>query len=212
MKITDFKKTLTVIGLTITCGVMATDESDLTVGVKYDKDLNPVHDVKALIDSSADSGGTSIRYKNFAASGMKAIYGPQDYTYEYSGGGCIKPNGGSTYLGLDEIIDLPVDSKIVSMTFFANPTSSNDQLNGILYEATAQGIFNPITTVTIQDAGIASHTSDGVFLNYTTLYDTMLMARMEQRNGDTAELCGLRIGYITPDVASDVIFASNFFR
>lgn len=212
MKITDLKKTWITIGAVISSGVMAVDESDLPIGVKHNENLEPVQTVKALVDGSAGSGGTSIRYKNFAASGMKPIYGPQTYEFEYSGGGCMKAVAPTTYLGLDEIIDIPVGSKIVSMTFLANPTSSTDQLNGLLFTTDASGSFNTVAFESIQDAGISSHTSVGTFLDYTTEYDTMVMARIEQTSGNTAEICGIRIGYISYDVANDVIFSSNFYR
>ncbi len=213
MKVTNLKNMALTFGALMTSGVMAMDESELPIGIKHNSDLNPVLSNKALVDGSAGPTSTSIRYKNFAASGMKPINGPQTYDYSYSGGGCMKAVAPTDYLGIDEVIDLPIGSKIVSMTLLANPSSSTDSLRAILFAADAANnfAFSNVATVIISDDSIPSYTEQGMFLDYTLLYNTVLTARLEQ-SGNTGEVCGVRIGYISYDVADDVIFSTNFFR
>ena len=203
MKIIDFKITTLAMGIAMTTSVLA----DQTIS---DTELaeQATFSNKALIDGSAGVGGTSIRYKSFAASGMKAL--SQSFDYRYSGGGCMQAVAPTTYAGFDDMLDLPVDSKLVSMTLLTNPTSSSDIQTAIIYQS-LNGTFSTIGSVTVNDSGISNFTSEGIFLDHTLLYDGLTMARLEI-SGNDAEICGLRVGYVGPDVASDVLFVSNFYK
>lgn len=204
MKITDLTGIVLTLGVCITSSVMAEiEDSDLFTASQS------ANSSKALIDGSAGGGGTSIRYKSFAASGMKSIYGPSN-AYNYSGGGCMKATAPTTYMGLDEVIDLPVGSRIVSLTLMTHPTSSTDTQTALIYTSVG-GVYSVVESVSVSDDSISGFVSEGVFLDHTLSYNVLTMARLEQ-SGNTAEVCGMRIGYISPDVASDVLFASNFFK
>lgn len=205
MKIINLKGVALTLGVFMTSSVLAeTPESDLMLASQS------ANSSKALIDGSAGNGGTSIRYKSLAASGMQHSGSQASSAYNYSGGGCMQATAPSTYMPLDAVIDLPVGSRIVSMTLMTHPTSSTDTQNAMIYTA-ENGVFNSIAFVTVQDDSISGFVNEGVFLDHTLTYDGITVARLEQF-GNTAEVCGMRIGYISPDVASDVIFASNFFK
>ena len=203
MKITELKGVTLALGIALSTSVLA--EANLS-----DDEMASLATLnsKALIDGSAGSGSTSIRYKNLAASGMKAV--TQSYNYEYSGGGCMKATAPTGYVAFDDMVDLPVGSKLVSLTLMTNPTSSVDTQTAQIYQS-LNGVFSTIGSVSVSDAGISSHTSDGVFFDHTLVTDGITTARLEI-SGNTAEICAMRIGYISPDVASDVIYASNFYR
>ncbi len=203
MKITELKGATLAIGIALSITALADNNlSDEEMATQA------AFNSKALIDGSAGPGGTSIRYKNLAASGMKAQ--TQSVNYSYSGGGCMKATAPSTYVAFDDMVDLPVGSKLVSLTLNTNPTSSTDSQTAQIYQS-LDGSFSTLAFVTVNDDSIADHTSDGVFFDHTLLYDGLTMARLEV-SGNTAEICSMRIGYISPDVASDVIYASNFYR
>ena len=203
MKITELKGATLALGIALSITALADNNlSDEEMATQA------AFNSKALIDGSAGPGGTSIRYKNLAASGMKAQ--TQSFNYGYSGGGCMKANAPATYVAFDDMVDLPVGSKLVSLTLNTNPTSSTDTQSALLYQS-LNGVFSTIAFASVSDDSIAGHTSDGVFLDHTLVTDGIITARLEV-SGNTAEICSMRIGYISPDVASDVIYASNFYR
>lgn len=179
---------------------------------EYISDVESSQD-KSLIDRTAISGGTSIRYQSYAASGMTQVFGSN---YSYTGRGCI--GNVSVYSGFDNVLDLPDKSRVVSATFLVNDNDSTQQTRGILF--TGGPDFTEIINVATSYVEVPGYTSIGGFLDFTIdngLGNEKFASIRLELSGTSdpnpnASVCGVRIGYISPDVASDVIFASNFFR
>ncbi len=168
-------------------------------------DLN----TKALIDEDRPVGGTSIRYYSSTASAMQAH---NINTKNYLGGGCSSAIGG--FLELDESIDLPEDTKIVSFTALGEDSSAAGYASAYLARVPSGGnYFHIIGNSTGAYANQPGRFSIGGFLDHTVNSDSEgLLVRFGLDAETGIEVCGFRIGYIPPDIAHDVIFVSNFYR
>lgn len=183
------------------------DDASAETGIYYNNGA-PNYE-KTLIDSSTGSGGTSIRYTSFAASGMSSVRSTQGY--DYSGGGCLQAKDSNLFI--DHSLDLPIGSRLVSVSYLMNDNSNTENLRGYLYTSPTFSNFQSYETGVAAQPGIVSLGGffDFTLSDNTEAITTRLMITDATGSSDS-EICGLRIGFIPPDVASDVIFVNNFFR
>lgn len=168
---------------------------------------------KSLVELSHTAGATSIRYISFAASAMKTL-GTGTYEKDYAGAGCVEDSlDAASGMALDDFLDIPQGSRIVSASFLGYDTTSTDSYLGSLYEftnGTASTVLSGFSG-TAFDGGYVS--AGGYLSNYVTQSGSLYGVRLEASPSNGAiELCGVRIGYIPENLVDDVIFASNFFR
>ena len=161
---------------------------------------------KALVSLTPGSGGTSIRYSSYGATGMTSI---NSTARSNAGHGCMEA---SSLIEFDASIDLPDDSRIVSISFNVRDSSDTTSTSARLLSVDASGGFTDIgsygNTGVTETPGYANL---GSYLDYTTSQNEALLGRITL-TGENTEACGIRIGYIPPSVASDVIFVNNFYR
>lgn len=185
-------------------------ESNIPQGVTINRNGEVLNiSTKALIDEDRPVGGTSIRYYSSTASAMQPhLISRKNYT----GGGCSTATGG--ILNLDESIDLPEDSKIVSFSVLGNDTSSDGSVSAYLARVpNGANFFSVISVTTGDNTNQPGRFNIGGFLDYTLDSDNEgLLARINLNAETGIEVCGFRIGYVPPDVASDIIFINNFYR
>lgn len=184
-------------------------ESNVPQGVTINRNGEILNNTKALIDEDRPVGGTSIRYYSSTASAMQ----PHTKSRKnYSSGGCSTAINGA--LNLDESIDLPEDTKIISFTALGEDSNSLGSVHAYLARVPSGGnYFDIIVDTTNPTSNQPGRFSLGGFLNHTVNSDTEgLLVRLYVDEGAALEVCGFRIGYIPPDVASDVIFVNNFYR
>lgn len=207
----------------IACGVLLTGGSVIASDDILSMEANAPHGVtvnrageivqaqtKAMVDEDRPVGGTSIRYYSSSASGMQSL---EHSNYKYNGAGCSSSVTG--FMRKDEGIDLPDGTKIVSFTVLGFDNSATEYGNGSLARVDNTGNY---TTIASASSGVSSQPgrfSVGQFLDYTLT--TSLSAHegtLVRLNfsDPVIEICGIRIGYVPPDVAHDVIFVNNFYR
>lgn len=173
---------------------------------------------KALVDSSHGVGATSIRYLSYAASTMTSIRSGKSFSY--GGGGCLRASSTNTYF--DHKVDLPNGSKIVSISFNGLDNSNSEQFYVRFFRYPVHSnpgaydnllLANNITSGS-GNADTPGRVNLGGFFNppVTVSSASALVVRMRPGTDNNTEICNVKIGYIPPDVADDVIFASNFFR
>jgi hypothetical protein len=185
-------------------------ESSLPVGIYHfgDKGMND----KSLVEVNYTAGGTSIRYMSYAASAMKTL-GTGTYEKDYQGAGCVADSqDAAAGMNLDDTLDIPQGSKIVSVSFLTYDISNTRSTSGYLY-AYSGGSATTVATGTSGNTFDAGYVSTGGFYDHITDVNSLYGLRLSgpAANGDL-RLCGVRIGYIPEDLVDDVIYASNFFR
>jgi hypothetical protein len=185
-------------------------ESNIPQGATVNRNGEIINiSTKALIDEDRPVGGTSIRYYSSTASAMQPHIMSRK---NYPGGGCSTAING--VLTLDEAIDLPEDTKIVSFSVLGNDSSNAGKVNAYLSSVPSGGnYYNIITDSTGTNANQPGRFNIGGFLDHTVNSDNEgLLVRLNLSAETGIEVCGFRIGYVPPDVASDVIFVNNFYR
>jgi len=202
-----FKLTISSLVLvTSSINVGMTQESEYPLGVKIN-DLGEIETTKALVDLEAGSGGTSIRYASFSASGMN---NRNNADANYSGGGCMNFN---TTGWLDASVDLPEGSRIVSISYLVEDNSATGQASGETLAVNGDGGFTSVLNTLDTDlSGTPGDINIGGFVDYTLDGFEGLSVRLSASSSTDTEVCGVRVGYVAPSVASEVIFVSNFFR
>ena len=180
-------------------------EADYPVGVKFDRNGQPVENTKSLVDITTGIGATSIRYAHYAASGM---FNRDNSTVSYGGGGCMTFTAGAW---LDVSVDIPDGSKIVGFTLFGNDNSASGSVSLEVLALDGLGAFESVvstTGTTFPDTpGFFQQT---FFVDYDIPFNRMVNARVNATAGTGNEACGVRVAYIPPSVASDVLFVDNF--
>ncbi len=182
-------------------------ESSLPAGLQINAEGEVVKVAnKAMIDIHRPVGGTSIRYYSSAASPMHSIGGD----YSYVSPGCRASVSGG--ISLDEAVDLPLDTKIVSFTAYGLDNNSTQAGSAILYTTNiATGDLDIYNSYSSGNTETPGRYSIGGFLDLDRTYNDSLFVRLSS-NGTEIDICGYRIGFVPPDVASDIIFVDNFYR
>lgn len=162
---------------------------------------------KAMIDIDRPVGGTSIRYYSSAAAAMNQV---STANYEYTSPGCR--TGVSSGVSMDETVDLPLDSKIVSFTAYGTDNDNSASASAYLYStAMGDGALSIVTSYSSGSTETPGDFSIGGYLDYDRLYNESFFVRLSS-SSENIVLCGFRIGYVPPNVASDLIFVNNFYR
>ncbi len=189
---------------------MSEYELNLPVGSYQidDKNINN----KSLVEVNYTAGGTSIRYVSFAASAMKTL-GTGTYEKDYQAAGCVDDNqDAASGMALDDYLDIPQGSKIVSASFLGYDVSNTQSFSGILYDFSG-GSASIVTSASSGSTFVGGDASPGGFTEYITDVNSLYGLRLSAPSSNGAlRLCGARIGYIPEDLVDDVIYASNFFR
>ncbi|MFV0542768.1 MAG: hypothetical protein ACK5L8_03655 [Marinicella pacifica] len=161
---------------------------------------------KTMVDENRPVGGTSIRYYSSSAAGMQVLSGA---SYEYKGAGCTAP---TTFgISMDEAIDLPDGSKIVSFTVLGLDNSNTESGSGTLARVDNSGNYTAIAYASSGNTEQPGRFSAGEFVDHSLSSGEGTLVRF-YFSDPVIELCGFRIGYVPPDVADDVIFVNNFYR
>lgn len=214
------KHLIKIVGLIATGSVSAGDtvnlqgkeilniEINAPVGVGVTKGGQLIdNSTKAMLDHERPVGGTSIRYYSSAAAAMTSI---NSSDYSYASPGCRQATTTSTEM--DEALDIPVGSKIVSFTAYGTDSDASSQASAYIYQTDiSAGTLSTNKIYTSGTAAAPGNFSIGGFFDYTKAYGDNLWVRL-WGNGPNIVLCGFRVGYVPPDVASDVIFVNNFYR
>jgi hypothetical protein len=168
-------------------------------------EIVPAH-TKTMVDENRPVGGTSIRYYSSSAAGMQVLSGA---SYEYKGAGCTAP---TTFgISMDEAIDLPDGSKIVSFTVLGLDNSNTESGSGTLARVDNSGNYTAIAYASSGNTEQPGRFSAGEFVDHSLSSGEGTLVRF-YFSDPVIELCGFRIGYVPPDVADDVIFVNNFYR
>lgn len=180
-------------------------EADYPIGVKVNSDGVQVG-TKSLVDASIGIGGTSIRYVTYAASGM---YNRNNGDINYSGAGCMDFDSGDW---LETSIEFPNGSRIISITLKGNDISDTGYVSMEVLGLKGDGDFNDIVTSSINSgfAETPGYFSLTEYLDYSVQATESVSARITASSGSGNEACAVKVGYIPPSVASDVIFVDNF--
>lgn len=161
---------------------------------------------KAFIDVNRPVGGTSIRYYSSTATAMQTV---NQNGYKYTVSGCTSSKSG--WREIDEALDLPNKSKIVSFTALGKDTSNNASGKAYLSKINGAGNYTILKSYDSGTTNKPNRFNIGGYLNHTLSHNEGLLVRLAGATSDI-ELCGFRIGYVPPDVAGDVIFVTNFYR
>lgn len=198
------KLTISSLALIIACTNNGlSQESEYPVGVK----VNPEGEfaiTKALIDLSAPFGGTSIRYQSYGATGMQ---NRDNVNVSYAGGGCMQLGG-----RMDASVDLPSGARIISISYEVNDNSATGSAGGQTLVFDGAGGFLNLLTLNTTIGDTLGYVSIGGFLDHTISPNENMVVRLNATSETGVEICGVRIGFIPPSVASDVIFVHNFQR
>lgn len=161
---------------------------------------------KTMVDENRPVGGTSIRYYSSSAAAMQTI---TLTNYKYNGAGCASSVTG--FMNKDEAIDLPDGSKIVSFTLLGYDNSVTESGSVTLARVDNSGNYISFGFASSGAASQPGRFSVGDFVDHTLDVDEGALVRLSFSD-PVIELCGIRIGYVPPDVADDVIFVNNFYR
>ncbi|MCX7545295.1 hypothetical protein [Marinicella gelatinilytica] len=183
-------------------------EANAPLGFEINRDGEIISDnTKTMVDENRPVGGTSIRYYSAVGSAMQSS---SSGTYSYTYSGCKTPLAGTVQI--DDAVDLPNGSKVVSFSAFGVDNSGTAQASSWLVERDNNtNTWTDLETHPSGGSAIPGRFSEGGFLDYTIGYSNPLVVRQRANDSDIS-LCGYRIGYVPPDVASDVIFVNNFYR
>lgn len=179
------------------------NESDFPVGVKINANGDMVTE-RALIGLATPSG-TSIRYSSYGASGMTNIL---NRSISYAGGGCMQSDTGGFF---DASIDLPNGARIISASFEVIDDNASENSNGRIISFDGEGNFITLFEDSTINADTPGAVSLGGFFDFTLTINTAIIGRLST-SGTGTEVCGVRVGFIPPSIANDVIFVSNFYR
>ncbi len=113
----------------------------------------------------------------------------------------------------DAAVDLPDGARVVSITWQHIDSSATGNGSGELWSFDAAGT---VTLLASGNTGAVADTPGSVsttqFVDHTITLNENILVRIWGTNGSGVESCGVKVGYIPPVVATDVIYVDNFLN
>jgi len=175
-----------------------TDPAIAQVAWEDDSNLTPGEDTEALPEEAPKSAGT--QYLHVAGSAFVPLYDDSGVTYGSKG--CTYMTS-ATHLFMNYSLDLPSNAIVTYVRLYFNDTAATD---GTLHLAEYDdgATYTYLATVTTSgSSGLGSATVSGLNIPLDYVNYNYVMYWMPGVSGNTMQLCGFRVGYLTPMVFAD---------
>jgi len=144
----------------------------------------------------------ATQFRHVAGSAFVPLYADSGVTY--GGKGCTYMTS-ATHLFMNYSLNLPTPSTVTYLRLYFNDTAATD---GTLHLAEYDdgATYSYLATVTTSgSSGLGSATVSGLNIPLDYLNFSYVMYWMPGVSGSSMQLCGFRVGYLTP-----IVFADGF--